>query len=723
MSTPRSVTLQENALPVQVTFEIPTYDLTSPIAAIFNTHPNRTVLLPGELVGIQKSLRDVPFGEQSPSDDLVFIDADTERAWTVELISSSDTHFTLEFFHPRDLVQHGNEIVSIEFVYLAPYRIDFWGMLSAIPLVYGWDIGELNENRGVSRIEVTVLDDDLPGEAGWAEYVEANRLEIREFQDELDTLEELNELLSTLLNDLRDAQANFDQAHTKLGNSLAMLLLGEAIGKLGPNLKQLFNITGIALGHQQYLDTGDTAAVAAAFANWSHDLGSAIDDLSAEGRLALKKVGMVGNFLDAWQLAGNTGSVWGSFARLSAAEEAAKDALADLRAFQSDPDFREQARRMSEFAQQYHEWKQVELDETGSSVDPGSSTSTFSLETRTSTSVSNFTLDGTFTAPFLVLTKRDAPIDADLSSRSERVVAELSEYENVITTGDGSDRIIMGRETNSVSTMGGNDRVEGGSGVHFVATGEGSDVVALQATSMFDNTLVAWNVSAAWQAGTDVRLSLEGKFRYEAVVNGGAGLDALELGDGDDAFFLHDAYSGFHSSIALTADNFGQMSAARFEELERIYARGGDDIIDLTSSDYSLAGQNLSVFAGSGDDTIWGSDADEMLAGQVGNDVLFGGSGSDTLVGGEGSDVFEFTHTSTDVFLPDFSLEDGDKLRYYNAGGINFDPSTVEIFDTTLSIAFQRADGYVSFLEIDTTEAVLAEVNTVGDLISAIEII
>lgn len=718
MPTSRSVTLQENALPVQVTFEIPTRDLTSSIATFFNTHPYRTVLLPGELVGIRKYRFDSNFEEVSPGGDIVYTDTDTERAWTVELVSSSDTHFTLEFFHPGDLVQHGNEIVSFEFVYLAPYRVDWW-----IYWRSEWAIGELKENLSFSQIEVTVLDDDLPGEAGWEEYIEANLAELREFQKELDRFEALNELLKTVLNDLRDAQANFDQSQTDLGNNLGMFFLGQAIGNLDPSLKQAFNMSGIVQGHQQYLDTGDTTAVAAAFANWSQDLGNAIDDLPVEGRLALKKVGMAGNFLEAWQLAAGTGSVWGSLARLNAAEDAAEDALAAVRAYQNDPDFREQATRMSEFAQQYNEWKQIELDETGISVDPESSTSIFSLETRTSTSLSNFTLDDTFTAPFLVLTNRDAPINADLSSRSERVVAELSDYENVITTGEGSDRIIMGSETNSVSTMGGNDRIEGGSGVHFVATGEGSDVIALQATSMFDNTLVAWNVSAAWQAGTNVRLSLEGKLRYEAVVNGGAGLDALELGDGNDAFFLHDAYSGFHSSIALTGDNFGQMSAARLEDLERIYARGGDDIIDLTSSDYSLAGQSLFVFAGSGDDTIWGSDADEMLAGQAGNDVLFGGAGSDTLLGGEGADVFEFTHTSTDVFLPDFSLEDGDKLRFYNADGINFDPSTVEIFETTLSIAFQRADGYTSFLEIGTTEAALAEVNTVGYLISAIEII
>ena len=63
--------------------------------------------------------------------------------------------------------------------------------------------------------------------------------------------------------------------------------------------------------------------------------------------------------------------------------------------------------------------------------------------------------------------------------------------------------------------------------------------------------------------------------------------------------------------------------------IENISA-GDDDVIDLTSPDYSLSGQSITV-DGEGNDMLWGSDANETLKGGA-NDVLFGGAGVNELL-------------------------------------------------------------------------------------------
>ena len=113
--------------------------------------------------------------------------------------------------------------------------------------------------------------------------------------------------------------------------------------------------------------------------------------------------------------------------------------------------------------------------------------------------------------------------------------------------------------------------------------------------------------------------------------------------------------------------------------IENINSGAGDDIVDLTSPDYSLAGQNITVDGGSGNDTLWGSDANETLLGGDGNDKLFGGAGTNVLTGGAGADEFQFTKTSTNDTVKDFSHSDGDTLKFFNTGGAQFDLGSVSL--------------------------------------------
>lgn len=120
-----------------------------------------------------------------------------------------------------------------------------------------------------------------------------------------------------------------------------------------------------------------------------------------------------------------------------------------------------------------------------------------------------------------------------------------------------------------------------------------------------------------------------------------------------------------HSVIALTHDVRGDVfyldnalldypdgvdeGAARFTNVEEILAGAGNDLIDMTSKQYSY--EKITVRGGDDDDIIWGGNGINILYGDAGNDrisgntgddVLIGGSGDDMLTGGGGNDLFVF---------------------------------------------------------------------------------
>jgi serralysin len=262
---------------------------------------------------------------------------------------------------------------------------------------------------------------------------------------------------------------------------------------------------------------------------------------------------------------------------------------------------------------------------------------------------------------------------------------------DVIDGGEGSDTLDGGAGNDALSGGGGNDRLIDGDGADFLSGDSGEDTITLSGTTYHTAQYAAYNVSSATQTGTGQLINLAGKVKIEAVIDGGADVDTIELSDQGDAFFLHDAYSGFHHSLALTADYIGNDSTKRFINVQNINGLGGDDIVDLTSPDYSLAGETVRIDGGEGNDVIWGSDADETIYGGTGNDTIFGGIGTDLLVGGAGADTFQFTRTSTDTTVEDFDPTAGDKLEFFNNGGAAFDPTSLALTDRGVRVAYEEA--------------------------------
>jgi Ca2+-binding RTX toxin-like protein len=235
---------------------------------------------------------------------------------------------------------------------------------------------------------------------------------------------------------------------------------------------------------------------------------------------------------------------------------------------------------------------------------------------------------------------------------------------------------------------------------------------------------VAWNIGSSWQIGTDQKVKLEGLTNSEAVIIGGEGVDQIILGDTDDALFLHDSFSRFNAGISLEVDSLGQSGTARVSGVEAIYGGGGNDIIDLTSPDYSQAGQRIAIFGGDGNDVIWGADGDDSIEGGLGDDVIFSGAGTDYVTGGSGCDTFEFTKTSTDVTLLDFDPSEGDRLMFFNSVGVEFDISSLQVTGGGIRIGYldSQISGY-SYLDIHVLDAALLSSLDLAALSAATEIL
>ena len=241
----------------------------------------------------------------------------------------------------------------------------------------------------------------------------------------------------------------------------------------------------------------------------------------------------------------------------------------------------------------------------------------------------------------------------------------ISNVENVTLEGQFNYTVTGNSTDNKILTSSGEDVIISGLGFDFIDTGAGNDTITLTGNSYY-NGMSAHNVGSTTDVATNVKLDLNDKVKLETVVDGGANADTINLGSGSDAFFLHDSFSDFHSSLTLAIDKHAdKLSTQRILNVETINGLDGDDIIDLTSPDYSLAGQVITINGGTGNDVIWGSDATETLIGGDGSDTLFGGSGNDTLTGGSGADTFEFTRTAGNDTITDFQ-SGSDSIKIYS---------------------------------------------------------
>jgi hypothetical protein len=196
--------------------------------------------------------------------------------------------------------------------------------------------------------------------------------------------------------------------------------------------------------------------------------------------------------------------------------------------------------------------------------------------------------------------------------------------------------------------------------------------LTVQATpiGIWDAGFSAWNAGSRTAAGqrlpgTGQRIALQGLDRYGVSLRNATGSQvSLDLGNGNHAFFLHDAWSTQSSELTTQVDSQGRTTAARFDQLSSIRlgdcrAAGDTSLVDLTSPDF-ITGP-ITVLAGNtvgSRHVIWGSSADDSVIGGAADTLICGGAGRNNLQLGSGTD----------------------RLQYVVAGGAddsisNFDPS------------------------------------------------
>ena len=218
---------------------------------------------------------------------------------------------------------------------------------------------------------------------------------------------------------------------------------------------------------------------------------------------------------------------------------------------------------------------------------------------------------------------------------------------------------------NTIQGTTSDDILDGTTGIDNISTLEGADIVyalagndtiTLTADAVWGSGYVARNVSNDSSTGTGEKITLEGLNRFADVIDGGADIDSIILTSGNDAFFIDDVYSAHHSSLTLSSTTQGVDSTARIVNLEVINAGDGNDIVDLTSSNYILANA-IEINGEAGNDILWGSNGNDTIDGGTGDDSIFGGAGSDTLTGGTGADIFQFTATAGSNVITDFDFD------------------------------------------------------------------
>jgi Ca2+-binding RTX toxin-like protein len=282
--------------------------------------------------------------------------------------------------------------------------------------------------------------------------------------------------------------------------------------------------------------------------------------------------------------------------------------------------------------------------------------------------------------------------------------------QNDLLSGGAGNDIISGAGGNDLIYGGaGDDQVNAGTGANSIDTGSGNDTIQLESAQTWQGGYAAKNVDTGSSFGTGEEIVIDGLIKHSNVIDGGGDNDTLQLQSGSEVFFLDDAFAGFNENALST----GATSTARIINIEAILAGDGNDIIDLTSNIYTLS-DNTSIHGGQGNDTLWTADGSDWLYGDAGNDDLNGGAGNDILSGGTGADRFQFTATSGNDVITDFSLTDGDTLHFYHRAGHQSDLSDLSILNGTLTWDTGDGDRKVQVdLSETNTLSVIDELNSV----------
>jgi Ca2+-binding RTX toxin-like protein len=251
-----------------------------------------------------------------------------------------------------------------------------------------------------------------------------------------------------------------------------------------------------------------------------------------------------------------------------------------------------------------------------------------------------------------------------------------------------NDHITSGADNDTINaTQGGDDILDGGTGRDMVNAGAGKDILIggadgdiLSGGAGDDQLYADAQISAAtaialgkvqtgtglqgdWLSGGSGDDTLIGSAAND-VLAGGGGSDLLIAGAGDDNIL------GDHDWI--TNDFNWSVSPSSVFTPATGNPVPGDAAADV-------------IYAGNGNDHVWGEFGNDMIFGEGGNDVLQGNAGNDILLGGAGADRLYGEGQPTDLAGND----------YLDGGAGNDTGNQIERYTSRISSFFPHAAAYL----------------------------
>ena len=215
------------------------------------------------------------------------------------------------------------------------------------------------------------------------------------------------------------------------------------------------------------------------------------------------------------------------------------------------------------------------------------------------------------------------------TSGNDQIEGTSNTAPDIISAGDGNDRI-RGLDGDDIIFGGaGNDVIYGGTGNNVISGDDGDDQLYGEA----GDDLIHGGV------GNDSLLGGTGN----DILNGGAGNDTLRGEDGNDILFGEDGDDrliGGAGNDYLYGDAGNDVISGGAGNDVAYGGLGNDQILGDAGNDTLYGeGGNDQIFGGAGNDVIYGNTGNDVLNGDAGDDTIHGGNEDDTISGDAGADI------------------------------------------------------------------------------------
>lgn len=206
------------------------------------------------------------------------------------------------------------------------------------------------------------------------------------------------------------------------------------------------------------------------------------------------------------------------------------------------------------------------------------------------------------------------------------------------------------------------------------ATVTTTDTIVVNGGALNDQLTVTGDFTPGLTPEADAASEIEMTFSL------GAGNDTARFNLTDSA----ETFTATSNGFDVLPDGDEDLTTAGVE-IVKIYAYGGNDVIDLQSY---AGGGKVYAYGGLGDDFIYGSEQADWLYGNEGRDWLSGGGAADRLYGGPDDDDY-YGEAGNDIMYADATVDGNDNY----SGGPDLD--TVNYQKRTLGVEVTIGNGLI----------------------------